>query len=68
MKVTVNGVVTEYREDATFEEVASNHQQEYKNEIALVIANGKIHELHKKVKEDCVVYFLTLRDAIGQRA
>lgn len=50
MKVTVNGVVTEYHEDATFEEVASDHQQEYKNEIALVIANGKIHELHKKVK------------------
>ncbi|MCI9297866.1 MAG: nucleoside kinase [Lachnospiraceae bacterium] len=68
MKVTVNGVVTEYHEDATFEEVASDHQQEYKNEIALVIANGKIHELHKKVKEDCAVSFLTLRDSIGHRA
>ncbi len=68
MKVTVNGVATEYHEDATFEEVASNYQAEYKNEIALVIANGKIHELHKKIKEDCEISFLTLRDAIGHRA
>ena len=41
MKVTVNGRITEYAEDATFEEVAQAHQEEYGNEIALVIANGK---------------------------
>lgn len=68
MRVTVNGVVTEYAEDTPFEEVAAAHQEEYGNEIALVIANGKIHELHKKIKEDCEVSFLTLRDSIGHRA
>ena len=68
MKVTVNGRITEYAEDATFEEVAQAHQEEYGNEIALVIANGKIQELHKKIREDCEVSFLTLRDAIGHRA
>lgn len=68
MKVTVNKTVTEYAEDATFEEVAAAHQEEYGNEIALVIANGKMHELHKKIKEDCEVSFLTLRDPIGHRA
>lgn len=68
MKVTVDGIVTEYAEDATFEEVASRHQEEYGNQIALVIANGKMHELHKKIKEDCTVSFLTLSDPIGHRA
>ena len=68
MRVTVNGVVAEYSEDATFEEVAAAHQEEYGNEIALVVANGKIQELHKKIKEDCAVSFLTLRDSIGYRA
>lgn len=67
MKVTVKGITTEFAEDAVFEEVASKYQEEYGNEIALVIANGKIQELHKKIKEDCEVSFLTLRDTIGHR-
>lgn len=68
MKVTVNKKTMEYAEGATFEEVAAQYQEEYGNEIALVIANGKIHELHKKIREDCEVSFLTLRDPIGHRA
>lgn len=68
MKVTVDGVVTEYAEDAVFEEVASRHREEYGNQIALVIANGKMRELHKRIKEDCTVSFLTLKDPIGHRA
>lgn len=68
MRVTVNGVVTEYAENTAYEEVAAAHQEEYGNEIALVVANGKIQELHKKIKEDCAVSFLTLRDPIGHRA
>lgn len=68
MKVTVNGIVTEYAEGAVFEEVAAKHQEEYGNGIALVIANGKIQELQKKIKEDCEVSFLTLKDPIGHRA
>lgn len=68
MKITVNGVVEEYAAGTAFEAVAATHQEEYGNEIALVIANGKIQELHKKIEEDCTVSFLTLRDSIGHRA
>lgn len=68
MRVTVNGVATEYTQDSTFEQVAAAHQEEYGGEIALVIANGKMQELHKKIKEDCTVSFLTLRDNVGHRA
>lgn len=68
MKITVNGVVEEYAADTAFEAVAAAHQEEYGNEIALVVVNGKIQELHKKIKEDSEVSFLTLRDSIGHRA
>lgn len=68
MKVTVNGITAEYAEGTTFEDVASKHQEEYGNEIALVVVNGKMQELHKKIEEDCEISFLTLRDAIGHRA
>ena len=67
MKVTVKGITREYAEGATFEEVAKQYQEEYGNEIALVIVDGKMQELHKKIREDCEVSFLTLRDAIGHR-
>lgn len=68
MKVTVNGVVTEYAKGTTFEEAASKYQEEYRNEIALVVVDGKMQELHKEIEEDCEVSFLTLRDATGYRA
>lgn len=68
MKVTVNGIAAEYAEGTTFEDLAAKHQEEYGNEIALVIVDGKMQELHKKIEEDCEVSFLTLRDAIGYRA
>lgn len=68
MKVTVNGVVTEYAKGTTFEEAASKYQEEYRNEIALVVVDGKMQELHKEIEEDCEVSFLTLRDATGHRA
>ena len=68
MRVTVNGKVEEYAEGAVFETVAAAHQEEYGGEIALVTVNGKMQELHKKIKEDCEVSFLTLRDTVGHRA
>ena len=68
MRVTVDGRVEEYAEGAVFEEVATAHQEEYGGEIALVVANGKMQELHKTIKEDCEVSFLTLRDTVGHRA
>ncbi len=68
MKVTINGITTEYAEGVTFEEAASKFQEEYRNQIALVVVNGKMQELHKVIEEDCEVSFLTLRDATGYRA
>lgn len=67
MKVTVEGITKEYPEGIIYERVANEYQEKYDDTIALVIANGKIQELHKVIEEDCEVSFLTLQDNIGHR-
>lgn len=67
MKVTISGETKEYPGNVTYEEVVSEYQAACENEIALVVANGKIQELHREVKEDCELSFITLRDTIGHR-
>lgn len=67
MKVTVEGITKEYMEGTIYERVANEYQKKYDDTIALVIANGKIQELHKVIEEDCEISFLTLRDNIGHR-
>ncbi len=67
-KITINGKVTEYKTGTTYEEIANDYQEEYGNEIALVIENGKIRELNRTVIRDAKVEFITLRDGIGHKA
>jgi len=68
VKVTVNGRTKNYQAGTIYERIANEYQAEYGNTIALVVANGKIQELHKEITEDCEVSFVTLRDNIGNRA
>lgn len=51
----------------TYEQIAEEFQEEYNGLIALVISNGKIRELTKKVEKDCEISFLTLKDNIGHK-
>ncbi len=67
MKVTIAGETKEYQGNVTYEEIVSEYQAACENEIALVVANGKIQELQREVKEDCELSFITLRDTIGRR-
>ena len=65
--ITIAGKQKEYAEGTTFETIAQEYQKEYNNTIALVTENGKIRELHKKVKKDAVVEFITLSSPIGHK-
>lgn len=65
--ITILGKEREYEEGTSFERIAEEYQKEYNNTIALVTENGKIRELHKKVKKDAVVEFITLSDPIGHK-
>lgn len=67
MKVTIDGVVKEYPVGITYEEIASEYQEQYDGLIALACVNGKIRELMKKLDRDCELRFFTLKDTIGHK-
>jgi len=63
--VKIDGEDKKYQEGILFETIADEYQEKYNNLIALVIVNGKIKELSKKLKKDCELKFITLKDTIG---
>ncbi len=66
-KITIGGITKEYANGTDFETIVNEYQDEYGGEIALVTENGKIRELHRKVKDDATLEFITLRDSIGHK-
>lgn len=54
-------------EGTTYEELIADYQEAYDHQIALVVVNGKIRELFKKIKEDCDISFITLKDNTGHK-
>ncbi|MBQ7795227.1 MAG: nucleoside kinase [Lachnospiraceae bacterium] len=67
LAVNVNGEVRTYPEGTTFYEIAKEFQDQYKEEILLARANGKLRELHKKLHKDSEVEFITYDDPIGRK-
>lgn len=63
--ITINGEKREYAEHTTYAELAAEYQKEYAHDIVLVTVNGKLQELHKKVKKDTEVSFVTTADSAG---
>lgn len=43
-----NGETKQYPEGTTFLEIAKDRQKEYKNDVVLVIQDGKLKELYKR--------------------
>lgn len=66
--VTVGKDTIEVAEGTTYEELAKQCQKSFDEQIALVIADGRLKELNKKIEEDCKVQFLTLKDTAGHKA
>lgn len=64
-KVTIDGVVREYEVGTTFQTISKEYQENYDNDIMLVIMNGRLRELFKPLKEDCALKFVTTRDDAG---
>lgn len=67
-KITINGVTKEYTNGTSFEIVANDYQDQYNNRIVLVIENGKLKELHKKVTKDANIEFVLVNDRLGHKA
>lgn len=68
IEVTIAGEKKEYPEGTTYEKIAREYQKQYDDTIALVVADGKIRELMKKVEGDCELSFLTLKDSAGHKS
>ncbi len=65
--IKIGEIQKEYPKGTTYEEIAREYQKDYQHPIALVIRNGKIRELFKKVDKDCELEFITLADDIGHK-
>lgn len=66
--ITFGDCVKEYPVGVTYEEIARDNQAEGDHDIVLVMVNGKLQELHKRVKGDCELRFITTEDKPGMQA
>ena len=66
--VTVCGRIKQYNEGISYTEIAKDFQDQYDSPIVLVLKNGKLTELFKKVTSDCKIEFLTTKTSPGIEA
>lgn len=66
--VTVGGELKQYNEGISYTEIAKDFQNQYDSPIVLVLKNGKLTELFKKVTSDCKIEFLTTKTSPGIEA
>lgn len=66
-KVTVNDITKEYPEGTVYGEIVKDFQYLEKYPIVLVLANGRLRELHKTLKKDTKMSFITTADKIGHK-
>lgn len=66
--VCINGEMKQYSEDTSFMDIAKEFQHKYENQIVMVLKNGKLTELFKKVTGDCSIEFLTTKSSPGIEA
>lgn len=62
--VTVEGEAREFEEETLLMDVAALYQRKFEYDILLARVNGKLQELHKRVK-DGTDTFLTAKDGPG---
>lgn len=66
-KVTVSDITKEYPEGTVYGEIVKDFQYLEKYPIVLVMANGRLRELHKTLKKDTNLSFITTADKIGHK-
>ena len=65
--IRVENEIRECPEEMTYQELAGEYQSRYEDDILLVRADGKLRELHKKLKPDSTIQFITCRDKPGMQ-
>lgn len=67
IQVEINGQMKEYPYGITFGEIVKDYQKEDEDTIILVMKDGRLRELHKKLKRDGKLVFITTRDSVGHK-
>lgn len=64
-KVTLGNIVKEYETGTSYEQIIKENYPEKAEQMILVKIDGKLEELAKKVKRDCVLEPVTFSDNPG---
>lgn len=64
-KVTIEGETREYPAGISYADIVEDYDKNAKAPIILVMADGRLRELHKRLKADCTIQFVTTKDPIG---
>lgn len=65
LRVIIDGKVMEYPKGTPYLEIAKDNQSAYPHDIILAFVNGKLQELHKRLKTDSELRFVTTGTEIG---
>ena len=66
-QITIDNKTNAYSDETTYLQIAQAYQQHYKDDIVLVLVDGKLQELYKKVSKDCQISFVTTADDAGNK-
>ncbi len=66
-QVTINGETKSYPEGIQYSEIVEEYEGTTAAPIILVVVNGRLRELHKTLKQDCTIEFITTSDSIGHK-
>lgn len=64
-EVRIGTEVKKYQDGTTFRKIAEDFQDRYDNDIVLVMKNGKLSELFKRLTGDCTIEFITTAASPG---
>ena len=67
VKLTINGETREFPVGTSYKEVVKEYEETSLAPVILVIAGGKLRELHKKARRDGEVQLVTTKDRIGNK-
>lgn len=66
-RVTVRGETRRYKKDTLYEEIAADFAHEENAPIILALVDGKLQELHRPLRKDCEISFVTTGDPAGYK-
>ena len=65
--VTIQGETKQYPERISYGDIVKEYKGTTEAPVILVMADGRLRELHKHLKSDCEIQFVTTKDPIGYK-